>query len=128
MSIRVGKGMPLRSDQEASDVAKRFLIGRHLAQVIAPGVRFKSAARVSLAGDDDCFSTRVQPGKALGRHDELNLRALFPKVLGEVVGEEQGVIALSAAEGVDGGVQPLPLPGHPGLEPCAGVETIGARL
>lgn len=118
----------LMRDEEAADVAEGFFVGRHLAEVIPPGVRLEGAAGVRLAGNGDHLAAGIQAGEPVGRHDELDLLALFPEVFGEVVGKKQGVVTMAGGQKFDGGGGSRPVTGDFGLKPGAKVESVCSSL
>ena len=110
----------LFGEDEAADVAKRFFPDGHLFEVILPdGVRGGAgrAASEGLALDGDDFTVGVEASVFLGRKEEGDLGSFFPEVAGELVGEEQSVIAAAGGKSRDGLFKARPFRFEIDLEP-----------
>src|SRR5271156_35904 len=96
--------------------------------MVFPGVRLEGPARVCFAGNGDSLALGVEPQELLGGYDELNLRSRLPECLRELMGKEQGIVAVPGGKGRKGGLGAAPMAVDFSLVPLAQLKAVRARL
>lgn len=119
----------LFGEDEAADVAERLIPNGHLFEMVLPdgvGSGARGAARKGFSLDGDDFSAGVEARVFLRRKEEGDLRAFFPEVAGELVREEESVVAAAGGERRNGLVEAGPFGLDAGLKPLPELEAMHA--
>jgi hypothetical protein len=95
--------------KETPEVAKGLFTDCHLPQVVVPDVSFDGSAGERLAADGLNFALAVHARVGSRWHDEAHLRAFLPEGSGEIMRENQGIIAALGGEDRCGILDPRPI-------------------
>ena len=113
---------------EAAEVAEGIVGEAHLLEVVLPGVGLGAAAEVGFATDAGQRTVGAAAEEALRGDFEAHLFARLPEALGEVVREEERVVAAFAVEQVDALFGAGPGEAEPADVPFAEAESVLSRL
>ena len=112
----------------AAHVAEGFFGCGQFFEVIEPGVFAGAAAGIGFADDGADGSVGHSAGEGLGGDLKGHDLAGFPEGRGELMGEEQSVVALFGGEHLDGVAGALPRQAELAYVPFSKFEAVGTSL